>query len=102
MPIPPPPPPPPGPPPPPTLSQVGVTSLGGEVACPHMGPLARGVVPGEGWLWQGWGAPGGGGDVLALGPGEMLSCCSFPGEHRTTEAEPRGTAGPRGPPAGHL
>lgn len=37
MPIPPPPPPPPGPPPPPTLSQVGVTSLGGEVACPHTG-----------------------------------------------------------------
>lgn len=60
MPIPPPPPPPPGPPPPPTLSQVGVTLLGGEVACPHVGPLARGIAPGEGWLWQGWGAPGGG------------------------------------------
>lgn len=101
MPIPPPPPPPPGPPPPPTLSQVRVTSLGGEVSCPHMGPLA-GIAAEEGWLWQGWDAPGGG-NVELRGPREVLSCCcSSPGKHRTAEAEPRGAAGPWGSPAGHL
>lgn len=34
--------------------------------------------------------------------GELLSCCLSAGEHRATETEPRGAAGPRGPPAGHL
>uniref|UniRef100_A0A8C5NI76 Uncharacterized protein n=1 Tax=Junco hyemalis TaxID=40217 RepID=A0A8C5NI76_JUNHY len=96
MPIPPPPPPPPGPPPPPTLSQVGVT-------CAHRGhfPLERAACGRAGVLWEvgmpSWAVP-----VLGGNPGEVLSLCSSPGEHGTAEAEPRGAAGPRGPPAGHL
>lgn len=85
MPIPPPPPPPPGPPPPPTLSQVGVTSLGGEVSCPHLLelPLERAGCGRGGMLWEvgmwSWAVPVAGG---SQGGAELLLLLSRQTQNR--------------------